>query len=190
MNTSPVGRQLMHTREMRCDGFLRSDGMLDLVGELRDITPIDTDLMFKHIPAGKPIHHMRITMTVNSGMVIQSVNAHIEAGPTVYCVDIESAYTGLKGMQIGAGFRKQLKAVVGGVKGCTHLTELMGLLANTAMQTRFALGRVERDGRFPAEETGVMPAPAVVNSCYTNRIDGEAMMVLWPLHRRPAASAS
>lgn len=190
MNTSPasaVSRQLMHTRTMSCNGYLRSDGLFDIEGELRDITPIDTDLLFKRVPKGAPIHHMRIVMTLDTAMVIQNVTAHIEAGPTVYCTDIESAYAGLKGMQIGAGFRKQVKAVVGGVNGCTHLTELLGLLANTAMQTRFAVGRVERNGRLPADESGTMAPPAVINSCYTNRADGEAMKVLWPLHRRPAA---
>ncbi|WP_321912200.1 DUF2889 domain-containing protein [Paraburkholderia sp. J11-2] len=182
-----VSRQLMHTRTMSCNGYLRSDGLLDIEGELRDITPIDTDLLFKRVPKDEPIHHMRIVMTLDAKMVIQNVTAHIVVGPTVYCMDIESAYAGLKGMQIGAGFRKQIKAVVGGVSGCTHLTELLGLLANTAMQTRFAVGRVERDGRLPADESGPMAAPAVINSCYTNRADGEAMKVLWPLHRRPKA---
>ncbi|MGY2488535.1 DUF2889 domain-containing protein [Cupriavidus sp. CP313] len=81
----------------------------------------------------------------------------------------------------------EVKARLGGVHGCTHLTELIGVLATTAMQTIFALLRTERGGRLSADEQGPMPMPTLVNSCHTHRIDGEAIRVLWPEPRRAVA---
>lgn len=184
-------RKAIHTRRVSCTGYERADGLLDIEAEMQDISPTGTDLLFRAVPAGGAIHHMRIVMTVDRDLVIQDIRATIAAGPTEYCTAIESAYAGLKGLQIRAGFRQQAKAIVGGVRGCTHLTELLGPLATTATQTTMAIGRRERNGRWPGEGTGPMPRPVLINSCHTYHEDGEAAKLLWPEHRRaPAAQAN
>lgn len=83
----------------------------------------------------------------------------------------------------------EVKARLGGVHGCTHLTELIGVLATTAMQAIFALLRTERGSRPSADEQGPMPMPTLVNSCHTHRIDGEAIRVHWPEPGAPSRAS-
>ena len=187
MTPNMTERTAIHTRKVICHGYERSDGLIDIEAEMQDISPTGTDLLFRQVPPGGAIHHMRIVMTVDRRLVTQDVKPVIEAGPTEYCAAIESAYAGLKGVQIRGGFRQQAKAIVGGVRGCTHLTELLGPLATTATQTTMAIGRRERNGRWPSDGSGPMPKPVLIGSCHTYREDGEAAKLLWPEHRRVPA---
>lgn len=184
MNSTLPTRQLVHTRHVTCHGYERSDGLFDIEAELADLSPTGTDLLFRQLNAGEAIHHMRIVMTVDRDLRIHAITAKIEAGPTSYCSAIETAYVGLTGLQIRAGFRRQASEIVGSVRGCTHLTELLGPMATTATQTIFAIRRRERNGRWPGEDSGPMPRPASIGTCHTYREDGEAARLLWPLHRR------
>jgi hypothetical protein len=51
------------------------------------------------------------------------------------CNAIEPAYRKLVGLAIRPGFHQRLKELLGGVRGCTHITELAGMLATAAFQT-------------------------------------------------------
>jgi hypothetical protein len=189
MNPTQITRTAIHVRTVHCHGYERGDGLLDIEAEMRDVSPTGTDLLFKIVPGGGAIHHMRIVMTVDRTLTIHDMQASIEAGPTTLCPAIESAYASLKGLRIRAGFRREAKALVGGVRGCTHLTELLGPLATTAMQTAMAVGRRERNGRWPAEGVGLMARPVLIDSCHTYREDGEAARLLWPPGRRAPPGA-
>jgi hypothetical protein len=125
-----------------------------------------------------------VSVTVDMDLVIRDITARMLAGPSDVCPEIEPAYGALKGVALRAGFRQAVKARVGGVKGCTHITDLLGPMATTAVQSRFSLDRAERNGRLPAEDGGPMPRPALVGTCHTYRIDSPAVAVLWPPHRR------
>lgn len=177
-------RTLLHTRHVTCTAYLREDGLLDVEGELRDITPDGTDLLFRVAPANGDIHHMHITMTLDRELVIQQVTARTHAGPTPYCAQIESAYAALAGLRVGPGFMPKVKGRVGGASGCTHLTELFGPMATTAYQAHFALIRKHDHLRQRLASGRPLPRPSLVNSCHTYRLDGEAIKVIWPEDRR------
>ncbi|QUN32778.1 DUF2889 domain-containing protein (plasmid) [Cupriavidus sp. KK10] len=189
MNPTTPTRQPIHVRRITCTGYERSDGLFDIEGEMQDISPTGTDLLFKLVPPGAAIHHMRIVLTVDRDLLIHDVSASIEAGPTVHCPDISPAYAGLKGLQIRGGFRQKVKAIVGGVNGCTHLTELLGPMATTAMQTTMAVMRRERNGNKPTPDGKPIPRPMLINSCHTYREDGETAKLLWPEGRRAGQAA-
>ena len=67
-----------------------------------------------------------------------------------------------------------IDAVVGGIKGCTHLVELLGPLGTTAYQ---ATGRARdaRRGKAPLTQR-----PYQLNSCYTYKDDSPAVLHRWP----------
>jgi hypothetical protein len=74
-----------------------------------------------------------------------------------------------------------MKAVVGGVKGCTHMTELLERMASTAMQTMFSTYRAEATRRRQtATEQIVAVRPWVIGTCHAYREDGDAVRLLWP----------
>lgn len=181
---STAHRRALHTRTITCSAFLRDDGLIDVEGEMRDITPTGTDLLFKHVPPGSDIHRMRVTMTIDRDLLIHDIAAQLQAGPTEYCPEIAPAYAALKGLQIRNGFRQRVRTLVGGVNGCTHLTELLGPMATTAMQSTMAIMRAERNGRRPMDGDGPMPRPPLIGTCHTYRMDSPAVAYLWPVHRR------
>ena len=184
-STPPApARRPVHTREIVCHGYLRDDGLVDVESTMRDISPNGSDLFFKPLGPGEDLHRMCIVLTVDGELVIRGIQARTEAAPTPWCAESNAIYDLLVGLKIGPGFTKKVRALVGGAKGCTHLTELMGPAATTAMQTLFALGR-ERGGlRARHAEPGFLPRPALANTCQAYRGDGQALEAIWPLHRR------
>ncbi|MDT4842782.1 hypothetical protein FQZ97_766960 [compost metagenome] len=167
MSDAP-SRQLLHTREVVCSGYLRSDGLFDIEARLLDTKAERFELPFRTFGAGEPLHQMRLRLTVDRTLVIRECEAVTEAAPTPWCHEINSAYAALVGLRIGPGFKKRALAVIGGVRGCTHLTELLGPLATTAFQ---AVGSVlMADAQKPGD---ISPRQWVVDGCHAYRADGE-----------------
>ena len=52
-----------------------------------------------------------------------------------YCETITPDYRGLVGTNLGKGFRKAVQELLGNVRGCTHLNELLGQFPTAAIQT-------------------------------------------------------
>ncbi|MBN3755607.1 DUF2889 domain-containing protein [Paraburkholderia sp. Tr-20389] len=190
MTESNIRRRPLHTRHITCLAYERDDGWIDIEGEMQDVTPDGTDLFFRQIDAGAFIHRMKITMTVDRELVIRSITAHIHDGATPNCHETESAYRALEGLKIGPGFRKQIQARVGGRLGCTHLTELLlGPMATTAVQSRFAMLRASPIWRERLYGNTEVQPPAILDTCHAYRVDGEAIKQVWPVHRRPGNGA-
>ncbi len=179
-----ISRQLLHTRKVICTGYLRSDGMLDVGSEMNDISAKGTNMFFKQVQPGDLIHAMRVVVTVDRELVICHVQVHTDAAPTPHCADSNAGYEALVGLRIGGGFTKKVRALFGGTRGCTHLTELLGPLATTAIQAHYALMRDTRNPRDAHRAAGPMPQPMIAGTCQAYRNDGPAMLKIWPLERR------
>ena len=173
-------RRLLHTRQVICRGFERSDGLYEIEGRLHDSKSDDNDMFFKYVRAGEPIHQMHLSLIIDLDLVIHGVEAHTEVGPTPYCTEINAVYAQLVGLKIGAGFKKRVLERVGGSLGCTHLTELLGPMATTAFQTTFFLKHradLQQHDRDPSYQ---VPKPWVIGTCHAYRADGEAVRLIWP----------
>jgi hypothetical protein len=189
--SNPPTRRPVHTRRIECVGFERSDGLFDIEGRMVDTKADDANLIFKVVPAGSPIHEMRIVVTLDARLVIHHIEAHTDAAPSRYCTEINAAYGCLKGLTIGAGFMKEVKSRLTGTRGCTHLSELLGPIATTAIQTLMGLRGTDRLKREPADEpdraetTDALP---MTDTCYAWRADGE--VVRFVLQRKREASST
>ena len=107
-----------------------------------------------------------------------------DASPSAFCADTNARYAELRGMKIGPGFTKKVKSLLGGTRGCTHLTELLGPLATTAIQTFYANMQEKTSIRASHSGSGPIARPMVVDTCQACRRDAQAMQLIWPLHRR------
>ncbi|MNJ19602.1 hypothetical protein D3C77_139250 [compost metagenome] len=134
------------------------------------------------IVAGGTLHQMTLLMTVDVDLVIQHIEARSEVVPTPYCQQISHAYAALKGLKVGPGFKKRVAERVGGIHGCTHLTELLGPMATTLIQTTAPLLRETLRLRETAEPGFKRPKHWVIDTCHAYRADGEAVQRLWPEH--------
>jgi hypothetical protein len=177
---NPITRSLLHTRQVICTAYQRSDGMFDIEGRIQDTKAEHSHTLFKPLRAGDALHLMRATMTIDQTMTILHIEAHTDAGPTPFCADINAAYGALQGLQIGPGFKAQVKARVGGRMGCTHLTDLLGPMATTAIQTLLPVwieAELQRAAHDPAYR---MAKPWVIDTCHAYRSDGEGVRTIMP----------
>ena len=144
-----VARQALHKRAIEIQGYKRDDGLYDIEGHLVDTKAHDFKLAAGVRGAGEPIHGMWLRITVDKDLNIVDAAAAMEAMPYVdYCNAIVPAYKMLIGVAIRPGYHQRLKELLGGVRGCTHITELAGALATAAFQT-MAGQRVQDPSKKP-----------------------------------------
>jgi len=174
-------REYVHTRALRVDVFSREDGLWDLEAHLQDIKGYDFPKQNGSMhPAGKPVHDMRLRVTIDEGFTIKAAVAAYEAAPyNQTCFAIAPSYEGLVGMNLLRGFRHAVKEKFGRTAGCTHLTELSYLLPTVAIQSRAG------QRRKSLEETVIdSPDPASkpfqLEGCHALRLDGEAVKEFYP----------
>lgn len=169
-------RQLMHTRAIQCCGYERADGLWDIEGHLVDsktyaTTARDTGRGRKR---GEPVHDLWLRITIDLDLKIHDVHAATDAGPHRQCGDITPNFKALKGVTIGPGWRRKTLEILGGIKGCTHLVELLGPLATTAFQAT-GLAREKRDAGRPATRK-----PYQLNACHMYEEGSPTAKKRWP----------
>lgn len=169
-------RTLVHSREIRCRGFRRDDGLWDIEASLEDTKAYAFGNHDRGgISAGEPIHLMRIRLTLDDAMVVRGAEASTEAGPFAVCPAITGVFAGLVGLAVGPGWRRAVLARMGGVRGCTHLTELLlGPLTTTALQTVAAARAARQDVAADGSR------PALIDSCHALASDGPVVRREWP----------
>lgn len=132
----PPTRSPLHHRAIDCRGFERADGLFDIEARLTDTKGYTVDNRWRGpLAAGTPIHDMWLRLTVDAELTVVAVVAATDAAPFPVCDAITPAFATLEGVRIGPGWRREVARRLGGVQGCTHLVELLGPLATTAMQT-------------------------------------------------------
>ena len=145
--STEVERELTHTRRVRYEGYKRADGLWDIEAHLTDIKNHDFRLKTGVRRAGQPVHSMWIRITIDRQMRIVDAVASSDAVPYAGgCETIVPAYRGLVGLSLIKEFRKHVRESLGGVRGCTHLTEMLGGMPTAAIQTFAGEMPEERDG--------------------------------------------
>ena len=137
-----VPRERLHCRAVTYDGFRRADGFFDIEAHLSDVKDHDFELLTGVRPAGIPVHDMWVRVTIDRTFVIQVIEAVTDSMPYPgACERITPDYEKLVGANLLDGFRKRLHELMGGVRGCTHITEMLSNLPSAAVQTFAGLQR-------------------------------------------------
>ncbi|HVE48986.1 MAG TPA: DUF2889 domain-containing protein [Casimicrobiaceae bacterium] len=145
--SSPVHRNRVHVRNVRYEAFARDDGLFDVEAHMTDVKDHGIALLTGVRSRGEPIHDMWVRMTVDTELTIHDVEASTDAMPYPgACQRIVGAYRNLIGANLLAGFRRTLHDTLGGIKGCTHLTELMGYFPTVGVQMLSGLRKREDAG--------------------------------------------
>lgn len=168
----PAPRKLIHTRDIRCHGYQREDGLWDIEATLVDTKTYSFDNEDRGgIAAGEPIHGMHIRLTVDADLVVIEAQAATSASPFAICADITDSYRSLKGLVIGPGWTKSVTQRLGRIQGCTHLTGmLLGPLAAVAYQTVLASRKeIKQEGE-----------PILLNTCHALASTSPVVEKRWP----------
>lgn len=168
-------RQLKHRRTIELQVFARDDGLWEVDATLVDAKTRDLNMVDGPRPAGTPVHDMLLRIVVNRQFDIVAAGSQTRWMPyTGHCNEHGDAYERLVGLNLMHNFRAELRHRVGGVLGCTHITELAQSLPTAVVQA-FA-GEV-LDTRGQAEGAA---KPFQLDRCHALRSDGEVVRKHYP----------
>lgn len=169
-------RTLIHTRAIECTGYEREDGLWDIEAHLTDRKTMRHTRHHggRERAPGEAIHDLWLRLTIDLDMKVHDIEAKTDEGPYPHCGDVTPHFKALIGLTIGPGWRREIAARVGGVKGCTHLVELLGPLGTTAFQAT-GRARAARDRDRP-----VTTKPYQIGSCHVYKEDSAAVLERWP----------
>jgi hypothetical protein len=173
-----VERKPLHHRQIEMRAYQRKDGLLDIEGRVIDTKseafwgPLSTE----GLPAGQPIHDLAIRLVVDDTLLVIEAIATSDATPFSVCKEASGTLSGLVGHRIGPGWTRVVKEQLRGSKGCTHLMELLGPMATTAIQAIWPLTKV-RPTKVDADGK-----PLKIDSCYAYSSDRMVVQQLWPAY--------
>lgn len=172
---SPNKRKPLHNRAINVHSFERDDGLWDLEAELIDDKSYSFDKRDGSThPAGKPFHHMHLRITIDRSFTILDAQAVYDAAPYgENCTTIAPAYQELVGMNLLKSFRQAVKERFARTKGCSHITELAGVLPTVALQSM-------ANERNKPECTQTDKRPFQLEGCHALRLDGPVVEEFYP----------
>lgn len=163
-------RSPLHHRQISVQGYSRDDGNFDIEGHLQDTKAIDFKLQSGVRLAGEPVHSMRLRITIDRTLTIVDAEASSDAVPYEgYCEQIAPDYKKLVGLAIRPGFSGQVRKLFAGTRGCTHITDLIGIVATTAFQT--VAGHIPQDSEA---------LPFQLDKCHALALDAPAVARFYP----------
>jgi hypothetical protein len=175
-----VPRQHLHTRAVTYRGFLREDGLWDIEGELADTKTYAMEMRERGpMPPGTPVHGMSVRVTVDDAMKIHAIASSMDFTPFGECTRGEDPMQRMVGATMGPGWRQAIERELGGIKGCTHLRELLFNLATAAYQAVFPYRDRQRElaGEKAVERT---EPPYHLGRCIAWDFDGPVVARIYP----------
>ncbi len=179
--SQPVARSAIHTREIRCEGYRRDDGLFDIDGRIVDSKSYPFVNRFRGtVEAGDPVHDMWLRMTLNERLEVVAAEAVTDKHPYPGCGDITPEYSALIGLRIGPGWNREVRRAFAGIRGCTHITKLLDNMAVAALQTIVPL--------LKSEQSGENRRPPQIDGCHVLRSDGAVVREYYPRWYRSGAA--
>lgn len=171
----PDPREEMHLRRVECRGFRRADGRWDIEGRIVDTKTYAFDNEWRgRVMPGTPVHDMSVRITIDEDFVVHDAVAVTEASPFRICPEAAGAIKSIVGLRIGSGWNRKVKEKLGRTNGCTHIMELLGPMATTAIQS---LVMVRRAKALASDKP-----PPMIDQCYAYASDREVVKKRFPAH--------
>jgi hypothetical protein len=173
--TAASDRQLKHRRRIDVQIYARGNGLWEVDAHLSDVRPEETAMVTGVLPPGQPIHDMLLRLVVDERLNVVEAGAQTRAMPYPgECERYGDAYGRLVGLNLMKGFRLAVKERLGGMLGCTHITELTQVLPTAVVQA-FAGEVLDTRGEG---ESGTQPFQ--IDRCHALRSDGATVRTYYP----------
>ena len=181
--TAAPERELKHRRSIDVQIFARGNGLWEVDAHITDVRTRDAHMVNGVLPAGRPIHDMLLRLVVDERMNVVEAGAQTDAMPYPgQCNAYGDMYDRLVGLNLLKGFRHAVRERLGGVQGCTHITELTQVLPTAVVQA-IAGEVIDTHG---ASETSQQPFQ--IDRCHALRADGPTVQTYYPRWYRAAKS--
>jgi hypothetical protein len=173
-------RKQLHTRQVRFDGYLRDDGLWDIEAQMIDTKAYEWPRSDKGVLLpGMPVHDMLIRLTLDDALMIKAIATGMPSTPHDECEQSSDPMQKMVGHAIGSGWRHTIEKNLGGIKGCTHMRELLFNMATIAYQTiPNYRARLRREAGLP-ERADDQP-PFFLGKCLGWDFDGPAVQRRYP----------
>lgn len=172
---APPTRRLLHRRTLQVEVVALGDGRWEACAELVDIKTSDRTMIDGLRPAGTPIHQLGVRVVVDAALnVLEADSSSTWVPYSGHCEHHGNAYSALVGLNLARGFRRALSERLGGVRGCTHLTELAQVLPSAVIQ-----GLVGETIDPSHSEDSATP-PFQLDRCHALRRDGDVVRMHYP----------
>ena len=179
--TAAIERQLKHRRSIDVQIYSCDNGLWEVDARISDVRASAARLATGIRPGGVPIHDMLLRLVVDAQFNIVEAGAQTLAMPFERACDAYGdAYSRLVGLNLMRGFRQAVKERLGGMQGCTHITELAQVLPTAVVQA-FAGEVIDTHGDA-ADST----QPFQIDRCHALRADGLAVKTYYPRWYRAA----
>ena len=179
--TAATTRQLKHRRSIEVQIYSRGNGLWEVDAHISDVRTRDTRMATGMLPAGSPIHDMLLRLVVDEQFNIIEAGAETAAMPYPgECNAYGDIYSRLVGLNLMRGFRQAVKERLGGIQGCTHITELTQVLPTAVVQA-FAGEVLDTRG-----DAAGSTQPFQIDRCHALRADGLAVKTYYPRWYRAA----
>ena len=169
MNT----RKLIHTRAITINTYEVSKDTILIEGSLKDIQHCPW-YFYTTSEFRKPgyAHHITVEMTVSlPRLMIIAIESRMPVAAHNVCREVQSNIKEIIGMSvIQRGFKKTVSEIIGGTKGCIHVTGLILEMCTTAIQGQWSYYNRVIDGklfRVPEFDLSIL-----ANSCWLWRENG------------------
>ena len=178
-------RQLKHSRRLDVQIYARGAGLWEVDAVITDVKTRDADLSNGVRRAGEPIHDMLLRLVIDERFNVLEAGAETRAMPYPgECDQLGDAYGQLVGLNLMKGFRFAVLERLGGVAGCTHITELAQVLPTAVVQA-FAGDVINTRG-----DGADAKQPFQLDRCHALRTDGNVVRSYYPRWYKPAAPES
>ena len=132
----------IHTRTLSMATYETDGDNIIVEGTLADHRLVDTYLLSgDHRPRGI-LHHVSVQLLIGPPeLTIHDIDVDMISVPRPHCAEIVRSYDRLKGVAVKSGFTVKVKELMGGPKGCSHVTALIVAMGPTVVQgyyTHFA----------------------------------------------------
>jgi len=168
---------LAHTRNIGVSTYTVDSNHLVSEGRLTDVRVKDYYKFSGEKVDGGTLHDLRLILLIRiPELVIEDLEVIIETVPRSDCQLIADSMLPVIGMPITGGFSAKVREIAGGIKGCTHLLNLIITMAPAVMQGYWAYAYQQKPdlNRVMDRKSSGLMRRGLKNSCYTWREDGEA----------------
>jgi hypothetical protein len=174
----------VHRRVIETEGFLRDDGLFDVEAHLVDTKQHGyRDSLGRDRRPGDRLHDIGVRLTLNAEMVVCDIEVAMPATPFSLCTGAMPSFKVLIGERVGGGWRQVIRDRVPQTEGCTHVREMLAVMATVAIQTIASLSLKQSGLKLP-EDQQRPGRPHFIDGCRAWDARREVVAHLYPEHAR------
>ena len=178
LNTIIENKPKIHTRDIKLATYPHNNSRIIVHGTLKDRRYIRIFDVTGTVLEPGVIHHMDVKLMIRSEpLTIEDVQATMIHVPLTECRATLDTVKRLKGIEIKSGFSRQIRSIMGGKKGCTHLCQLIIVMGQEIVQGWLTRKR-EKTMPVPEDLDSLGEKNFLIDSCRMWTQNGRKMKIL------------